>query len=1064
MNDVRKFSEKKTWGLCVGGWALLGVLLTMPLYAAKSADKHRAEATKWENKAVKDKKLRMITVKGVVTDEAGEPIVGANVLIKEKGTGQVTGVDGRFELPDLLFGTPLRISFIGYKTLNVKAHENMHLTLYEDQKQLGEVVVVGYGAQRKGDLSGAISTVNINALTERPVTNAENALAGLASGLAVTNTGGNTPGFESSTIRIRGVGTLNNADPLVVIDGVAGCAISDINPQDIKHISILKDAASAAIYGSRAANGVILVTTKNGQAGSGKITYSGNFSFETVARRLNLVTNYADFMEIQNAGLIANGQAARFSQGSIDAWRNDNGQHPTVYPNTDWQDHIYRNPSVVQNHNLSATGGTATIRYNLSLGFVKNPGIVYNTDYKRYQMRSNVEVDVKPWITLGMNMFGYFDTNNPNASNATNGGDVIFGSGAFNTVPGMTLYDPETGLYGGVQNPEEENVSNFNPYRRQWFYKEEFPIRTHRIVPKVFARISPVKGLTLNASFTYNYWTRNEEYHLCDRNLYRFTLEGPVLLREGVVRTYINRYNRRNTFRTSDVTAQYQLNVGKLDFSILLGAAQEYNKREDEHFRKYDLSDDALTSLDAATTNGDIDGNYTEWAMRSYFGRINLSWDDKYFLEANLRADGSSRFASGNCWGWFPSVSAGWNIAEETFMENTRGRLDVLKLRVSYGTLGNNATTTPYMYQSLFASANYVLGNTVVSGLAQTTLANPVLTWETTRMANVGLDFALLNNRLNGSLDLFNRLTTDILISLPAPLEHGTAVIPNRNAGEVRNRGIDFDMGWTDNMGNVTYSLGFHMGYVKNRVTKFQGSTPSINGVYKLQEGKPINQLYVMHVDRIVRDRSDLDYVQSLVNKNPDYFATYQRPELGDFLYADTNQDGKLDADDRIEIGRGNSPVFTYGGNLSLSWKGVDFSVLLQGVGKHQVYYNNQAFRFVTVVGQSLNKDITDHAWTQENPYGSKYPRLRNSSNGKNNIASDALVFNAAYLRCKNIQLGYTLPRYISQKFFVENLKVYGSIDNLFTLTNFPGLDPEIAAGVGYPQLRQYSVGIHVTF
>ena len=719
---------------------------------------------------------------------------------------------------------------------------------------------------------------------------------------------------------------------------------------------------------------------------------------------------------------------------------------------------------MVQNHNLSAIGGTKTVRYNLSLGYVKNPGIVYNTDYERYQLRSNVEVDIKPWITAGMNIFGYMDSNNPNAENATNGGDVIFGSGALNTVPGMTLYDPETGLYGGVQNPEEENVSNFNPYRRMWFYKEDFPIKTRRIVPKLFARLSPVKGLTLSASFTYNSWERNEEYQLCDKNLYRFTLDGPVLLREGTVRTYINRYNRRNTFRTSDVTARYEWNVSKLNASALVGISQEYNKREDERFRKYDLADDALTSINGGSTNGEIEGNYTEWAMRSYFGRINLSWDDKYLLEVNLRADGSSRFAPDKRWGWFPSVSAGWSISEEPFLKKAAGWLDMLKLRVSYGTLGNNATSTFYMYQPLYASANYVMGNAVASGLAQTTLANPNLTWETTHMTNIGLDYGLFDHRLSGSVDVFNRLTTDILISLPAPLEHGTSAVPNQNAGKVRNRGIDFDISWFDHIGSMTYSLGFHMGYVRNKVTKFQGKVPSINGVYKLQEGKPINQLYVMSVDRIVRDQSDLDYVQSLVDKNPDYFATYQRPELGDFLYADANHDGNLDANDRIEIGNGDSPAFTFGGNIGISWKGFDFSMLLQGVGKHKVYYNNQAFRFVTVMGQSLNKDITDHAWTPENPYNSKYPRLRNNANSKNNIASDALVFNASYLRCKNIQLGYTLPSHISEKFFVENLKIYTSIDNLFTLTDFPGLDPEIAAGVGYPQLRQYSVGINVTF
>lgn len=1053
MNDIMKVKLKK-YRIYVGLACLLALSST-PVFATGDSSPEHPD---------KERKQRNITAKGVVLDETGAPLIGVNVLIRESGTGQVTDLDGKFELPNVKYGTPLRISFIGYKTQEMHAKENMRLVLYEDNTQLNEVVVVGYGAQKKGNMSGAVSSINIHTLADRPVTNAVNAMAGLASGLTVTNTGGNVPGFESSSIRIRGTGTLNNAEPLVVIDGVAGCSISDINPQDIKNISILKDASSSAIYGSRAANGVVLITTKNGYRGSAKITYSSNLSFEKVAKRMNLVTDYADFMEIQNAGLVANGQAPRFSQASIDAWRNDNGAHPTVYPNTDWQDHIYRNYSMVQTHNLSTIGGTKTTRYHLSLGYVNNPGIVFNTNYRRYQMRSNIEADVKSWLTVGMNIFGYADTNNPNAGNATNGGDVIFGSGAFNTVPGMTLYDPTTGLYGGVQNPEEENVSNFNPYRRQWFYKEEFPIRTRRIVPKVFAHLRPVKGLTVSGSFSYNYWDRQEEYHLCDKNLYRFTLDGPVLLREGTVRTYINRYNTRNTYRTSDVTAMYEGKAGKLNFSVLLGASQEYNKEETEHFRKYDLIDDALTSIDAGTTNGEIQGNYTEWAMRSYFGRINLSWDERYLLEMNLRADGSSKFAPDKRWGWFPSVSAGWNIAEETFMENTRGVLDVLKLRVSYGMLGNNATSGFYMYQPLFAPANYVLGNTIVSGLAQTALPNADLTWETTRMADVGLDYALFSQRLNGSLDLYDRLTKDILISLPAPLEHGTAAIPNRNAGKVRNRGVDFDINWLDHFGNISYSVGFHMGYVKNKVLKFQGSTPSINGVLKLQEGKPINQLYVMHVDRIVRDQDDLDYVQSLVDRNPGYFSTYQKPELGDFLYADANGDGNLNVDDRIEIGNGNSPAFTYGANLGISWKGFDFSLLLQGVGKHQVYYNNQAFRFVTVMGQSLNKDITDKAWTPENPYKSRYPKLRNNADGRNNIASDALVFNASYLRCKNIQLGYTLPPHISNKFLISNLKIYASIDNLFTLTSFPGLDPEIAAGVGYPQLRQYSIGINVTF
>ncbi|MBJ2188059.1 MAG: TonB-dependent receptor [Muribaculaceae bacterium] len=1013
-------------------------------------------------------RLAAADIVGSVLDDNGDPVIGASVNVKGNSElAVVTDLDGNFSLAGVPAGATLEISYVGYQPREVAVADGKtmySITLRPRASQLEEVVVVGYGAQRRVDLTGSVATIGADALADRPVTNATNALAGLAPGLTVTNSGGNTPGYESQTIRVRGMGTLNDAAPLVVVDGMTGIAISDLNPQDIESISVLKDAASSAIYGSRAANGVILITTKHGTESAPRLTYSGNVAVETVAKRLNLVTDYADFMEIQNAALIMNGQAPRFSQGKIDEWRNDAGRNPTIYPNTDWQDHIYRNPSVVQNHNIGITGGGRRVRYNVSLGYVNNPGIIYYTDYSRYQLRSNLDVNIKPWLTVGTNLFGYVDSNNPSSENAAAGGDVIFGSGAFNTVPGMTLYDPVSGLYGGIQNPEEENVSNFNPYRRQWFYKTEFPTKTRRGVAKLYARVQPVKGLTVQGSYTYNYWTRRVEQHLTDRDLYRFTADGPVLLREGVVRTYIRRYNYANTYRSSDITASYSFNISKLEGSVLAGASQEYNKYENEQFLKYDLIDDQLTSIDAAATNGPIGGNFTEWSMRSYFGRLNLNWDNKYLLEANLRADGSSKFAPGERWGYFPSVSAGWRLSEERFMRGASSWLNNLKIRASYGSLGNNATTSYYMYQSLFATANYILNGNIAGGFAQTVLSNPKLSWEKTYMTNVGVDFSMLNSRLSGSIEAYSKDTKGILISLPAPLEHGTATVPNQNAGEVNNKGLEVDLHWADRIGRVNYNVGFNLGFVNNKVTKFQGDVSSINGVYKIQEGRPINQLYVVTVDRIVRDQADLDYVQSLVDANPAYFATFQRPELGDFLYADANGDGVLDNDDRVEIGYGALPRLTYGLNLGAEWNGFDFAMFLQGVGDYKVYYNNQAFRFVTVMGQSLNKDITDNAWTPENPYASTYPVLRNNADGRNNIASDAFVHNAAYLRCKNIQLGYTVPQRITRKFFVEKLKVYCSIDNLFTITSFPGLDPEIAAGVGYPSIRQYSVGLNVSF
>lgn len=794
--------------LCVWTYGTMAVLAESPSSPADSL-------------SVRDES-RVVT--GKVTDKSGEAVIGASVKLKgDAEVFTVTDVDGKFSLPNIpASGGTLQVSYVGFTPKEMPlspGKDDYSIVLDNDRSMLDEVVVVGYATQKKVNLTGSVASIGATSFEDRPVTNVTGALAGLAAGLTVTNSGGNTPGYESQGIYVRGQGTLNNSAPLVVVDGMTGIALGDINPQDIENISVLKDAASAAIYGSRAANGVILVTTRHGVERAPRVTYSGNVSFETVAKRLNLVTDYADFMEIQNAALIANGQAPRFSQGKIDEWRNDAGRNPTIYPNTDWQDHIYRNPSVVQNHNLSVTGGSKTVMYNISLGYVNNPGMIYYTDYKRYQLRTNLDVNIKPWLSTGVEFFGYIDKNNPSSENATAGGDVIFGSGAFNTVPGMTLYDPATGLYGGIQNPEEENVSNFNPYRRQWFYDTDYPTKTKRSVIKLHASVTPVKGLTIKGALAYNYWERNIEHHLTDRDLFRFTFDGPVLIREGVVRTYIRRYNYRNSFRSSELTARYNLNIGRLDATVLAGMSQEYNKYDTDFFIKYDLVDPSLGAIDAGMTNGNITGNYNEWAMRSYFGRINLNWDEKYLLEANLRADGSSKFAPGKRWGYFPSVSAGWRISQERFMDATSTWLNELKLRLSYGSLGNNETTSYYMYQSLFAIANYILNCNIAGGLAQTVLANPALTWEKTYMTNLGIDFALLSNRLNSSVDIYNKDTKGILISLPAPLEHGTSVVPNQNAGEVNNKGFELDLHWNDRIGKVSYNVGFNIGFVDNKVT-----------------------------------------------------------------------------------------------------------------------------------------------------------------------------------------------------------------------------------------------------
>ena len=1015
-----------------------------------------------------------IKVTGTVIDSSDEPLTGATVMVKGTQDGASTDFDGKFTLNAPSNGT-LVVSYVGYTTKEVSINGKTDITivLEENSTMLDEVVAVGYGTQKKVNMTGAVSSVKVGALEDRPVTNATNALAGLSAGLSVVNSGGNVPGFESQTIRVRGVGTFNNADPLVVIDGLPNASISDINPLDIESISVLKDAASSAIYGSRAANGVILITTKKGKSGTARVTYSGNVSFETMAKRFDIMTDYATYMETQNQARANNGVAPRFSQEKIDEWRKYSADYPRLYPNTDWQDHAFRDVNVVQNHNISVVGGTETVRYNMSLGYIKNPGMTTGTDYSRFQMRSNLEVDIKPWITAGMNIYGFVETSAPSADNATNGGDVVFGYGGFNTVPGMNLYDKETDTYGGIQNPEEQNVSNANPYRRNWFFKEDHPNKTRRIIPKMYLRVKPFKGMTVEASYTYNYKENNQYLILTDKPIYRYVAGNSlddvqlVPLTTGEVRNYILRYNYWWLYRTSDITATYNFKAAdnKLEGTVLLGTSQEYQKYEYDTYLKYD-GEQSLSSLSAYPTVGRTNGEYTEWALRSYFGRVNLTWDDKYMLEGNIRADGSSRFAPGKRWGWFPSVSGGWRISQENFMEATRDWLTNLKIRASYGSLGNNSIGN-YAWQAIYNASNTIFGNAINAGYYQA-LANKDLTWESTYVTNVGLDYSLLNGRLAGSMEYYDKDTKGILMSIPAPFSHGTTGIPVTNAGRVKNNGFEFDATWTDRIGKVEYNAGFNISYNHNVIKEYGGQT-NISGVYKNEEGKPINQLYVMDIDRIVRDQKDLDFVQSLADKstaagNGNYFATFQRPELGDFLYKDTNGDGKLDYNDRIEVGHGNFPAISYGFNLGATWNNFSLQLLFQGVGDYDVYYNNHAFRFCTYDGQSIINYIVENSWTPENPYNSKYPILRYSSNTKNQVASTAFVHSAAYLRLKNLTFSYMIPQAITRKFYVEGLKIYTSMDNLFTIDNFPGWDPEIVSGVGYPSLRQISVGVNVTF
>ena len=531
-----------------------------------------------------------------------------------------------------------------------------------------------------------------------------------------------------------------------------------------------------------------------------------------------------------------------------------------------------------------------------------------------------------------------------------------------------------------------------------------------------------------------------------------------------------------------DGIARYEANIGRLNLQAMLGAGQESYRYNWVTASKLDLTAPELTELNAATADASATGNYTNWVMHSYFGRLALNWAEKYLLEANLRTDLSSRFAPGSTRsGVFPSFSAGWRLSEEAFLRETVW-LNNLKLRLSYGGLGNNTLGSNrdndgnYSWQRFYTAQNYVLNDAVQIGFAQTALSNALLTWETTYVSNLGIDFGLLRSRLNGSIDLFIKDTEGILIDLPAPLVHGNASIPRKNAAEVRNVGGELNLMWNDKIGSVGYFVGGNVSYIRNKVTKFKGKESSISGANMIVEGEPINVQYVLQVDRLIQTDEDLAIVQAMVDNNPDAFASYKRPEKGDFLYKDVSgvgpdglpdgiPDGKITDADRVKIGNGTNPTTTYGFTFGFNWNGFDFSCLLQGIGGLKVYWNGMdGATFWPQVGRGnqINKTIADGRW-YEGRTDATYPRLLEYNDSRNRVASDFWIQDKSYLKVKNVQLGYTLPRGFSRRILLETFRLYAGIDNARTFTNYQGLDPEVD-GTKYPTMRTATFGINLTF
>ena len=1014
------------------------------------------------------------TVTGTVSDNYG-PLIGATIMEKGTNNGTITDLNGKFSLKVSSTNATLVISSIGFtsKEIKVGSQKTFNILLMENNKSLNEVVVVGYGTQKKVNMTGSVSAINVSELAEsRPITNVSQALSGLAAGVNVTSNH-NQPGNDNASILVRGQGTLNSSAPLVIVDGTEA-GINTVNPQDIESVSILKDAASAAIYGSRAANGVILITTKSGKSGKMKVNYNGYVSFESIRKTLTPVSNYADYMEYINRGMQnskpAVGKYSVFKEQTIKEWRENSALDPLRYPNTDWVDETFKN-SVATNHALSVSGGSDRIRFYASFGYLNNPGVMYNAGYNKYNGRLNLDADVTKWLNIGMQLSGYVSDMQPGYHEIDN----VF-TYASATTPGMVFRAPD-GRFGAVNNSEDAAQSSANnPLLRA--YKWDGESRKNNFHPRFTAAIKPLKGLSLTLSYSYQFVDHE-------------TTTKPVLLEAWNFRTNVATYTTKTkyTFKQSDEKTERYFNDAvlryenklfkkQLSYNIMLGASQELYRFKNFHASRQDMIDLSMNSLNGATGLSNSGGDRTEWAMRSYFSRLNLNWQDKYLFEFNLRADGSSRFQADKRWGYFPSASAAWRIDQEKFMESAfNNQLSNLKLRVSYGALGNNSVGN-YDSQALYTSNdgqfNYSLANTLVPGLAMAAIPNRRLTWETTKVFDVGFDFGFLGNRLTGTFDYFNKRTTDILINLPAPGVHGTTSIPKVNSAIVTNNGVEFTLGWQDKVSDFSYGATANFTYITNKVNKFKGTDKggmAINGSNLIWEGHSINSQYLLRVDRILQTDEDMQLVQKMIDNAPvdehgnkvNPFAAFGKPQKGDLLYKDINNDGIIDNNDKEIVSDGPNPKFLFGLNLNAAWKGFDLSALIQGSFGAKVFWKDMAYNTPTVrKGYQLNKEVAEGSWT-EGRTDATYPRLLNYEDNINTQMSDFYLQNKSFVKIRNIQLGYTLPKLFTTKMGIERVRIYGSLENFFTFTRYKGFDPEVS-GMAYPSMKQAVVGINVSF
>ena len=991
------------------------------------------------------------SITGMVTDANGDPIIGASV--QAGGTAlAVTGADGRFSV-SVAPGTELQISYVGFATKAVMVRNgvsNYDVTLSDDSRALNEVVVVGYGTQKKANLSGSVAQLDGKTLGNRPIANVSSGLQGLLPGVTVTGASG-APGLDGGLILVRGVGTLNSASPYILIDGVEAGTLNSLDPQDIASISVLKDASSAAIYGSKASNGVILVTTKRGQNGAPKVNYSGFFGIQNATALMERM-NSADAAYYYNKALERSGKAPRFTEEAIQKFRD--GSDPYNYPNTDWYKLAFK--TAWQNrHNVNVTGGNEFVKYLASAGYLKQSSILPNAGREQFNARANLDMVLSKRITAHLNL-AYIQNNYRDASSAYAGGSSDQIIRQLNIIAPWIAYKKEDGSYG--------TVSDGNPMA--WLESGMTVNRNNRnftgmigIDYQVFKDLKlTLQGAYVDASRRYSYFQKFIQY-----NANKAT--DPNKLEIG-------HYDWHRT--TFDAFLNYDKSVAKHNFKAMLGwHTERYKYLPDWMYRKNFPNND-LTDMDAGDASTQKNSGYTrELTMVSYFGRLNYDYAGRYLFEANFRSDASSRFAKEHRWGFFPSFSAAWRISEEPFMERSKSWLDDLKLRASWGQLGNqdalsgkqDGTSDYYPWMNTYKlDGSYPFGGQLMQGYYQGDYHLSTISWERSTTWGVGVDFTLFGG-LTGSIDYYNRKTTDIIMDVSAPAEFALGKYKD-NIGALRNEGVEISLAYAKQLNkDWAINAGVNFAYNKNKILNLGEGTEYIEkGNRRTALGQQYNSYYMYKATgKFFNSQEEADA----------FTAKYGNPfgrkfMAGDIIYEDTNGDGKLDSNDRVYTKHTDIPAITYNINLGATWKGFDLSMTWQGVGSVSHIFNRE------VLGEfsgdaSHPSTMWKDSWTESN-HNAKMPRVFETGNSPSDMTramSTFWLWNTAYLRLKTLQLGYSLPENVLKAIGVERVRIYYAGENLLTFHSLPfNIDPEITSerGSSYPLLRSHAIGINITF